>query len=462
MLRSLRDFGEYRLERGQGLVDTFPTVLPFGGKCYAPNLTFQQDHPDIDLELLDPLRDRAARQIQLVRRALQIAMPCHGCEHPKGVEVQVFHRPTLRRQIFYTLSQICCFVERVKRSDTGSEPHRGAIEEKQMPHAVRAATAGDIPRLVELLLRDAEERHAADPDLWKIASDAPVQIEKALSFALISERQPFRQIWQVCEHDGAISGVVHSMLLPVPPIYAGNQGDPGLILPDSTVAPGAPAGTIDTLVAAAERALKDAGAKILLATWVTGNDWRDVFQDRGYDPLTLYLSKTIAGNVVSPAAVRPATDADVPGIVARSAENRQVLVDIDRFWEPHDEADARFSSWMTRSLTLQDRDMLVMGPADNLSGYVIAQPASRLHFPPAHDITAVGVIDDFYHPEWANPGVLAANGEGSSMLSSAAEAAFAGRGVEAAIVVCPARWQSKARMLEAAGYETALVWSIKR
>ena len=32
----------------------------------------------------------------------------------------------------------------------------------------------------------------------------------------------------------------------------------------------------------------------------------------------------------------------------------------------------------------------------------------------------------------------------------------------AAFVVCPAGWQSKIEMLEAAGYETAMVWSIKR
>ncbi|MDK3016687.1 hypothetical protein [Pseudodonghicola flavimaris] len=331
-----------------------------------------------------------------------------------------------------------------------------------MSHTVRNATTGDIPRLVDLLLLDAEDRHAADPTLWKMAEDAPAQIEKALTFALTAEQQSFRQIWQVSEHDGAITGVIHSMRLPVPPIYAGQQGDPGLILPDSAVAPGAPEGTVEALVAAAEAALRETGAKILLSTYVTGVPWRDVFRDHGYDPLTLYLSRTDLGDAGRPRTVRPATEADVPGIVTRAAENKQILFEIDTFWEQHPEADTRFTGWMTRSLTLRDRDMIVMGPPENLSGYVIAQPASRLHFPPAHDITGTGVTDDYYHTDLADPAGLANDGAGASALLHAAEAALADRGTGAAFVVCPAGWPSKIEMLEAAGYETAMVWSIKR
>ncbi len=331
-----------------------------------------------------------------------------------------------------------------------------------MSHTVRTATTGDIPCLVDLLLMDAEERHAIDPILWKMAESAPAQIEKALTFALTSEQQPFRQIWQVSEHDGAIIGVIHSMLLPVPPIYAGRQGEPGLILPDSAVAPGAPEGTVDALVAAAEGALMDAGAKILLSTYVTGKPWRDAFRDRGYDPLTLYLSRTDLGDAGRPSTVRRATEADIPGIVTRAAENKRILFEIDHFWERHSDADTRFTAWMNRSLTLRDRDRLVMGPPENLNGYVIAQPASRLHFPSAHDIIGTGVIDDYYHPDLGDPMALANGGEGATALLRAAEAAFADRGVGAAFVVCPARWWSKIEMLEAAGYENAMVWSIKR
>lgn len=331
-----------------------------------------------------------------------------------------------------------------------------------MSHTVRTATTGDIPRLVDLLLLDAEERRAIDPILWKMAADAPRQIEKALTFALTSEQQPFRQIWQVSEHDEAITGVIHSMLLPVPPIYAGRQGEPGLLLPDSAIAPGAPEGTVDALVAAAELALIKAGAKILLSTHVTGKPWRDVFRGRSYDPLTLYLSRTNLGDAGRPSTVRQATEADVPGIVTRAAENKRILFEIDPFWERHSVADTRFTGWINRSLTLRDRDMIVMGEPENLTGYVIAQPASRLHFPPAHDITGIGVIDDYYHPDLVDPTLLANGGEGATMLLRAAEAAFADRSMGAAFVVCPTRWRSKIEMLEAAGYETAMVWSIKR
>lgn len=331
-----------------------------------------------------------------------------------------------------------------------------------MSLAVRNATPSDIPRLIELLLLDAEERRDVDPILWKMAEDAPAEIAKALTFALTSEQQPFRQIWQVFEHLGTITGVIHSMLLPVPPIYAGKQGEPGLILPDSAVVPGAPDGTVNALTTAAERALTNAGAKILLSTHVTGKPWREVFRDRGYDPLTLYLSRTDLGGSRRPSTIRRADGADVPGIVTRAAENKRILFKIDGFWERHPEADIRFAAWMNRSLTLKDRDMLVMGPSDDLTGYVIAQPASRLHFPPAHDITGTGVIDDYYHPDLADSAVLAEDGEGATVLLRAAEAAFAGRGVDAAFVVCPAEWRSKREMLEAAGYKTAMVWSIRR
>jgi hypothetical protein len=331
-----------------------------------------------------------------------------------------------------------------------------------MPLANRLATIEDIPRMVPLLLADARERYAEDAVLWAMADDAAVQIEKALTFALTAEAQPVRQIWQVAEEGGRLVGVIHSMLLPVPLIYAGADGMPGLILPDGAAAVDAPEGTVAALVEAAEDALREAGARILLSSFVTGPAWQAAFEAGGYTPLTLYLSRTDLGDAGMPGGVRPATVGDVPGIVARSAENRRVLYDIEPFWAIHPDADARFDAWMRRSLTLPDRDMIVMGEADALEGYVIAQPASRLHFPPAHDITGTGVIDDFYHSDLADPAPLANGGPGATALLRAAEAAFAERGTGAAFVVCPAGWRSKIELLEAAGYETAMVWSIKR
>lgn len=331
-----------------------------------------------------------------------------------------------------------------------------------MTQTIRPATPEDIPRLVELLMLDAQERHSKDPILWKIADDAPAQIEKAITFALTANQQPFRQFWRIAEDGGQITGVIHAMMLPVPPIYAGSFGEPGLILPDSAVAPDAPNGTVEGLLAAAEGALHDAGARIKLASYVAGEIWRTAFEASGYKPLTLYLSRNDLGDQGMPAGIRPATEEDVPGIVARSAENRHVLFDIDPFWEVHPEADQRFSAWMTRSLALRDRDMMVLGPPDDLEGYVIAQPASRLHFPAAHDIKGIGVIDDYYHTELVNPAALDQDSKGATALLRAAEAAFANRGIGAAFVVCPAEWPSKIELLESAGYEIAMVWSIKR
>ncbi|NSX56975.1 hypothetical protein [Parasulfitobacter algicola] len=331
-----------------------------------------------------------------------------------------------------------------------------------MTQTIRPATPDDMPRLVELLMLDTQERHAEDEILWKMADDAPAQIEKALTFALTAEQQPFRQFWHVAEDGAQITGVIHAMVLPVPPIYAGPFGDPGLILPDSFVVTDAPSGTLEGLLAAAEDALHEAGARITLASYVAGEAWRTAFEASGYEPLTLYLSRSDLGDQGMPVSVRQATEDDIPGIVERSAENRQILFDIDPFWEIHPEADPRFSAWMTRSLTLRDRDMMVLGASEDLQGYIIAQPASRLHFPPAHDVTGTGVIDDYYHPELANPAALDRGSENSNALLRAAEAAFANRGMGAAFVVCPAGWMSKIELLEAAGYETAMVWSIKR
>ncbi|MBY5931513.1 hypothetical protein KUV51_00770 [Tateyamaria omphalii] len=331
-----------------------------------------------------------------------------------------------------------------------------------MHPSIRQATPQDIPGIVELLLTDAADRQTVDAVLWKMGKDAAADIHAALTFALTSDKQPFQQIWHVAEHEGAITGVVHSMLLPVPPIYAGSKGEPGLILPDAFVAPGAAHTTAKALIEAAEQALRDAGAQIILTSLVTSETWQDVFDERGYAPLTLYLSRTGLAGAERPANIRSATQADISGIVARSAEHRQVLFDIDPFWETHVDADTRFAAWMTRSLSLPDRDMMVLGPPDSLGGYVIAQPASRLHFPPAHDIGGTGVIDDYFHTDFADVETLAHSGDGAIALLHAAEAAFVARGIDAVFVVCPAAWHSKIELLKMAGYETAMVWSIKR
>lgn len=330
-----------------------------------------------------------------------------------------------------------------------------------MPPTIRPARVQDVPQLVALLLADARERRDLDAGLWALAEDAAAQIERALTFALTAEAQPVRQFWLVAEAAGAIVGVVHAMALPVPPIYAGASGEPGLILPDSFVLPEAPDGTTEALVAAAEEVLRNDGARNLLSSFVTGANWREAFAGAGYRPLTLYLSRSGLSGGEQPRGVRPATEDDLPGIVQRSAGHREVLFGIDQFWAVHPEADSRFGAWMRRSLGLTDRDMFVSGPAEALEGYIIAQPASRLHFPPAHDIAGVGVIDDFHHEDLADPEELANAGAGAAALLQAAEAAFHARGTGTAFVVCPAGWRSKVQLLEEAGYKRAMTWSIK-
>ncbi|MEO9339912.1 hypothetical protein ABFT80_21015 [Mesorhizobium sp. SB112] len=331
-----------------------------------------------------------------------------------------------------------------------------------MPAEIRAATLADLSPIVELLMQDARNRQTYDPLLWALADDAQQKVEEAVKFALTAQKQPFRQKWLIAEADDRIVGIIHSALLPVPPIYAGEWGEPGLLMPECFVVQDAPPGTIEALVDAAEADLRGAGAELLLASFIHGDDWRSCFEERGYEPLTLYLAKSGLENTPRPVDVRSASVDDIEGIVSRSAENRTILAQLDVFWTPHAEANDRFRNWMKRSLTLEDRDMLVAGSPDALEGYVIAQPASRLHFPPAHDITATGVIDDYFHSEYANPAKMQ-DGAGSAIsLLRAAEAAFAGRGVRTALVVCPAAWPSKISVLQNAGYETAMVWMIKR
>lgn len=331
-----------------------------------------------------------------------------------------------------------------------------------MPTTVRPASLSDLPDMVGLLLADAQRRHRLTPILWAIARDAHGKVEDGLRFALEADEQPFRQRWLVAESDARLVGLAHSMLLPVPPIYAGPWGDPGLLLGDCTVAEGAPADTAGSLIRAAESDLRGAGAKLLLAAAVPGDAWQSHYAGQGYAPLTLYLGKTGLRETAIPDGIRPAVEDDIAGIVAHSAAHRRVIAGLSDFWTTHPDADARFDNWMRRSLTLRDRDMLIAGPPGCVSGYAIAQPASPLHFPPAHDIGAVGIIDDYFHTEFSDPAEVVRGGATAVALLQAAESAFARRGTSATLVICPAAWDSKREVLEGAGYRTALIWMRKQ
>lgn len=331
-----------------------------------------------------------------------------------------------------------------------------------MTAKIRAATLSDLPSMVTLLMEDAEGRKAHNPALWVLEDDARQKVADAVTFALTEEEQPFRQKWLVAEAGGRLVGIIHTVRLPVPPIYAGKWGDPGLLMPETFVTHDAPVGTLDALIDAAEADLCASGAKILLSSFVCGDQWNEAFRKRRYEPLTLYFFKSGLQLAKQCAEVRTSTVEDIDEIVALSAENRSILHRLNVFWTPHPEADARFGNWMKRSLALTDRNMLVTGPRDALDGYVVAQPASRLHFPRAHDISATGVIDDFFHRQYADPTKTPEGGVAAQVLLQAAESSFAARGIKNAFVVCPAAWTSKTALLEQAGYETAMVWMIKR
>lgn len=326
---------------------------------------------------------------------------------------------------------------------------------------IRAARDADIPSMTDLLLEDAGERRAENPGLWGLAGDAGTRVGAALAAAIAGEGHGPRHAWLVAEVGGELVGMAHSLVLPVPPIYAGNWGDPGLLMPECFVTKTAPEGTMQALVEAAEADLRAVGVQLHLASGI-GVRQCAMLERAGYRPITLYLARSGLRAVPVSGAVRPAGAGDIAGIVARSAEHRRVIAALnERFWAPHQEADTRFDAWMRRSLTLEDRDMLVAGEGEALEGYAIAQPASRLHFPPAHDIAATGILDDFFHRDFADPVRLSHGGQGAAALLGAAETAFARRGIAAAVVICPAAWPSKIETLEAAGYRTAITWMIK-
>lgn len=334
-----------------------------------------------------------------------------------------------------------------------------------MPVTIRPAERADMPAMVDLLVADAADRTARDPALWRLQDDPAAAIALDLDRVLGAAEPPLRQVWFAAFAAGRLVGLAHVLRLPVPPIYAGRWGDPGLIREDSVVAADAPEGTAEALLGAAESALWASGARLLLASTLPDSRWADHLALHGYTPITLYLSKRIDGAAArtgdQAGAVRPAGTVDVDGIVALSAAHRRMLATIDPFWTPHEGADDRFGTWMAHSLTLRDRDMLVSTAEGALDGYAIAQPASRLHIPPAHAVDRTGALDDFFHRDFADRSRLEDGGD-ATLLLRAAEAQFAARDYACAFVVCPAAWHSKRALLEAAGYRTGLVWTIRK
>ncbi len=332
-----------------------------------------------------------------------------------------------------------------------------------MSLSIRPATQADLSAMADLLVKDGEQRQSQDAALWSLAADARTRVETAIRAGLENANPQMPQRWLLAEAAGRIVGITHAMVVQPPPIYDIAAGPPGLFLDDCFTTDEAPSGTAEALLLATEAALRDAGAAGMIASCVATGPWRPLYERHGYEAVTLYLAKAgFRADALSP-AVRPADADDLPGIVERSAAHRATLSRLnDRFWHIHPEADRRFEMWMRYSLTLKDREMFVAGAPGEVHGYIIAQPIAPLLVPAAHDIAAIGVIDDFYDLDFADVSTTASDGTTASALLSAAQSTFARRSFAAALTVCPAAWTSKRSFLEREGFKTAKLWMLKR
>lgn len=327
-----------------------------------------------------------------------------------------------------------------------------------MTTTIRPAGLHDLEPMGDLLLAAAKTREAADPVLWKLDREPRQKILSAVRASM----EVGQERWLVGETGGNIVGVTHAMRVPVPPIYDGKFGSPGLIMEDCFVSAEAPPSTRTALLLAAEADLAQSGARMVIGTSAAGGDWEAEYARQGYDPVTLYFAKTGLSDATALPHVRRAKVDDIADIVTASAVNRQILQRLNpRFWRPHAEANDRFGSWMQHSLTLPDRDMFVSNAHGEFRGYAISQPATRLHFPSPHDISGTGVIDDYFHQTIADPDTRAAHWDEGLALLEVAEAARQQRGNSAVLVVCPAAWRSKIVLLEEAGYRKAITWFVK-
>lgn len=329
-----------------------------------------------------------------------------------------------------------------------------------MPPSVRRATPEDLPEMVNLLVRDGEQRRLLDPTLWPLDADIRTRIERVVADSF---NPSTRVLWLLAEASERIVGITHSMIVPVPPIYQVAAGPPGLFLDDCFTTEDAPPGTAEALLVATEAALRATGAAALIASCPAAGPWRTLYERHGYEPVTMYMAKHGFSVHALPPSVRPAGPEDVSGIVKLSADHRKTLAELNpRFWPVHPEADSRFHAWMQYSLTLPDRDMIVAGGPGAVHGYIIAQPVSALLVPAAHDIKAIGVIDDFYDQDFANVSAVSNGGATAADLLSAAESAFGRRAFAVVLIVCPAAWTAKVFLLEREGYRTAKLWMLKR
>lgn len=306
----------------------------------------------------------------------------------------------------------------------------------------RRAGAGDVGRLRPLLLAAARERTALEPDLWPPHPQAEARVQARLERDLA---QPERFAWFLAERNGEAVGAVSAGLFPAPPVYrsllAGLIGDDLYARTPEVMGP---------LLDEAEAFVREGGAAVLNAACpARASERLGHLAARGYRPLTLWMTRPVDPQATRPAAVRPATEADLPALVRLNAAAQEGKRRASpRFWTPHPEAPARFEAWMRHSLTLPDREVLVHGGPRGVDGFVVPQPTG---LPPAHDAARIGTLDDLAADAWAT----------FRPLLEAAHQALAARGVRTVQAICPAGWPQRRAVLEGAGFRPANLWLLK-
>lgn len=302
---------------------------------------------------------------------------------------------------------------------------------------LRKAQENDIPRIAALIGAD---RSTA-------LSNTPAAIE-----TLIKRDIETGQFEWLLTETGADIAVARIAVIPPPPIYDLKGGLAGVVL-DTWQLP-----SIEPL----DRHLRDRGAAMLVIDCRADDTVkRNQLEALGYVATTHYMLKPALAPQTASTAIRTATEADIPALVAFNREGRERLHEANpAFWVSHLDAETRFGFWTTISLTMRDRAIFVSEHNGQPNGFLIAQPPSPIQVPIVLDEAKVGVIDDFHCTSFGASLKTAQDTRPARSLLNAAEADFIKRGKSAAMAICPVAWPTKARLLEEAGYKIDHTWFV--
>lgn len=302
----------------------------------------------------------------------------------------------------------------------------------------RKAQENDIPRIAALI---GAER---DTTLLNTPAAIDAQIKRDIDTGQFE--------WLLTEASAGIA-VARIAVIPPPPIYDLKGGLAGIVL-DTWQVP-----SMEPL----DRHLRDRGAAMLVMDCRADDAAkRSQLEALGYVATTHYMLKPALASQTASPAIRVATEADIPALVAFNREGRERLHEANpAFWVSHPDAETRFGFWMKMSLTMRDRAIFVSEFDGQPNGFLIAQPPSPIQVPIALDEAKVGVIDDFHCTSFGASLKIAQDKSPAHSLLNAAEADFLKRGKSAAMAICPAAWAAKARLLEEAGYRIHHTWFVR-